>query len=269
MKYLYAFFSPLRDPFYRDWLFYVFLLFELPLIGSSIESGGEEGVFVFVSGTIVYWALFIVGGAKLRSPGIPLFFGVDKGKKVGNSTSKIYASKQESHVDLEDFSGNITKYGSQKNDYLMSAFQSGKRNLDAYVDATLILAAFEGFGPTTMNAKLFGPIWFHCSELKKKYPASFCLTDNGMLIFSWRKRPNALLDYWATTTQEIQSLKLEEQGGIQMFISTANRTIGNTRGMIYSETVSISPRLTKDVGVNEIALIGFYSLVEEIQNIMD
>lgn len=266
MKYLYAFFSPLRDPFYRDWLFYIFLFFELSLIGSSIEAGGEEGVLTFVTGTIAYWAIFIVGGSKLRSPGMPLFFGIDKGKKVGRSISRAHSSKQDLQIDLEDFRGNIVKYGSQKNDYLMRAFQDGKKSLDAYIDATIILAAFEGFGPSSMNARLFGPIWFYCSELKKEYPASFCLTDKGMLIFSWRKRPNALLDYWATTTQDIQSLELKKGGGIELFVSTASRTIGNTKGMIYSETISLSPRLTGDISINEIALIGFYSLVEHIQN---
>ena len=268
MKYLYAIFSPLRDPFYRDWLFYVFLFFELQLMGSSIEAGGEEGLLTFVTGTIVYWALFIVGGSKLRSPGIPLFFGMDKGKKVGKSINRAYSSKQESHVDLGDFVGNIAKYGSQKNDYLMKAFQDSKKSLEAYVDATIILAAFEGFGPKSMNAELFGPIWFYCSEVKKEYPASFCLTDNGMLFFSWRKRPNALLDYWATTTEEIKSVGLKEEGGIQLFVSTANRTIGKTKGLIYSETVSLSPRLTGDLAINEIALIGFYSLVEHIQSVV-
>ena len=36
MRFVHAFFSPLRDPFYKDWLFYVFALFELALIANVI-----------------------------------------------------------------------------------------------------------------------------------------------------------------------------------------------------------------------------------------
>jgi len=257
MKYLYAFFSPLRDPFYKDWLFYLFLFFEIPQTIRSIEVGGGEGLFSFVAGTVINWALFVVGGAKLRAPGLPLIFGIASSKKTSASKNRNFASEQENSVEIRDLAKNRAKYGAKGEEYLLKSFQGGSKRLETYVDATIILAAFKGDGLPTLNAKLFGPVWFKCPDLRREYPASFCLTENNLLFFSWRKRPNALLDFWVTPVQEIKRLNI---GGTRMSVSTARRTIGSVSGIVQSEDVQFSPRLESDRSVNEIALIGYFAL---------
>jgi hypothetical protein len=266
MRYIFAFFSPLRDPFWRDWLFYVFLFFEIPLFVSSIQTGGTEAIWIFFAGTIVYWFIFIVGGAKLRTPGLPLIFGISKKHVEKSSNSSAVASEQELAVNLNDFEHNLKRYASKRSDYLLKSFSSGGKLLETYVDATVVLAAFEGMGTNPMNASLFGPIWFRSIETKRFLPASFCLTDNGFLIFSWRKRPNALLDYFATTISEIRAISILEESKVNLEISQGSRTIGRTRGIVMGEKVDFYPRLAQDASLNEVALIGFYSLVQEISD---
>jgi hypothetical protein len=267
MRLLYGFFGPLRDPFYKDWLFYIFLFFELSLIGNSIGTGGIEGAYQFTVGTILYWFIFIIGGVKLRNPGLPLIFGFESHKPPKNLNLCTYSSEQETKVDLSDFEGNIVKYVGKRKEYLLGSFQSSGKKLESYIDATIALSVFEG-GNRSLNAILFGPVWFKSSDLKREYQGSFCLTEEGLLVFSWRKRPNSLLDYWATMLPEIKEIHLVDGYKIALLVSTANRTIGRVNGRVMGEIITFSPRLADDASINEIALIGFYSLVQDIQGQM-
>lgn len=262
MRFIHAFFSPLRDPFYRDWLFYVFALFEFALITNVIETESDfaSGVIRLIAGTLMYWAIFIYGGAKLRRPGLPVSMGMERARR--RSTKAVMDAHDK--VDLTDIQGNLKKYSEKSKDYLLAAFQSGSRRLDVYIESTIVLAALETQGGKNLNARLFGPVWFQYSELRREQAASFCLTDDGWLIVSWRKRPNALLDYWFTHLSEIKGVEIAGNSEAVLRTGVSQRTKGNTSGRLMGETISISPRIDKDLEINEIALIGFYSLLSEV-----
>ena len=80
--------------------------------------------------------------------------------------------------------------------------------MEAYINATIVLSALKPNGGENLHARLFGPVWFQYSELKREQAGSFCLTDDGLFIVSWRKRPNALLDYWFTHLSEIKNVEI-------------------------------------------------------------
>ena len=263
MRFVHAFFSPLRDPFYKDWLFYVFALFELALIANVIETESDfvSGIFSLIIGTLLYWAIFVFGGAKLRNPGLPLFMGVERVKKGSLQNLK---SHQHEEVDLTDIQGNLKKYSEKSKDYLLDAFQTGSGKLEAYINATIVLSALKPNGGENLHARLFGPVWFQYSELKREQAASFCLTDDGLFIVSWRKRPNALLDFWFTHLSEIKNVEIAGNSEATLRTGVSQRVNGNTSGRLMGETISISPRIERDLEINEIALIGFYSLLSEI-----
>ncbi len=263
MRFIHAFFSPLRDPFYRDWLFYVFALFEFALITNVIETESDfaSGVIRLIAGTLMYWAIFIYGGAKLRRPGLPVSMGMERARP---RSTKAVVDAHDDKVDLTDIRGNLEKYSEKNKEYLLAAFQSGSRGLDAYIESTIVLTALEMQNGKNLNARLFGPIWFQYSELKREQAASFCLTDDGLFIVSWRKRPNALLDYWFTHLSEIKNVEIAGNSEATLRTGVSQRVNGNTSGRLMGETISISPRIERDLEINEIALIGFYSLLSEI-----
>ena len=58
-RYLAAYFSPLRDPYLKDWLFYVYLFFTVPsVLGVVASSAGVQVFFSIALTLVINWIIF-------------------------------------------------------------------------------------------------------------------------------------------------------------------------------------------------------------------
>ena len=107
-----AYFSPLRDPYYKDWIFYVFLFFTIPGILINSELGLTSIIASIPIALGVNWFIFIFGLSWIRSFGLNKYtIGISPRYKSASSLNFPILDQFNKKVHYKDMQELITKFG--------------------------------------------------------------------------------------------------------------------------------------------------------------
>jgi hypothetical protein len=208
-----AFFSPLRDPFYKDWIFYVFIFFTITSISSNPDGSLSDSIFLVPLIVGINWFIFIFGLSWIRSFGLNKYtIGITPKYKSASSLNFPILDQFNKKVTYKDIQQLITKFGLKPGERMdMFSSDTTKSSFDHpdfknWLESTYIWDMM--FKPGALTPMLFGPVWFSCTEVKQKVPANLCLMTTGEIAITWRKRTNSPLDYWLTNINEIDNFTL-------------------------------------------------------------
>lgn len=259
-----AYFSPLRDPYQKDWLFYVFLFFTLPAIVGHL-SAGVFGFIVLSLGTLlINWLIIVFGISWVRSFGTNKFsIGISPGYKSAVSGNFPVLQSSGVKVGKKDLPGLLEEFKLPAGKSMYTTFDTNSPDFKALIETDFLWVALDM--NSTLHSMIFGPIWFRSSEVKGRVPANLSLTHSGEIGISWRKHKNSMLDYWITHISEIKSYQLTDMGLLTVEVGTANRCIGNVSGLRKSEVATIEIRVSKDGHANRRALTVFGSFIENLK----
>lgn len=264
-----AYFSPLRDPYYKDWVFYVFLFFTIPGILSNSELGLTSIIASIPIALGVNWFIFIFGLSWIRSFGLNKYtIGISPKYKSASSLNFPILDQFNKKVHYKDMQELITKF-SLKPGERMDMFSSGITGSELdhpdfknWVESTFIWDMM--FKPGALTPMLFGPVWFSCAEVKQKVPANLCLMTTGEIAITWRKRTNSNLDYWLTNINEISNFTLVDEFSMSLEVRTVNRVIGKISGIRKSEVGRIELRIGNDGHANRRSITAFFSFIDHL-----
>lgn len=264
-----AYFSPLRDPYYKDWIFYVFLFFTIPSILSNAELGWAWVLTSIPLALAVNWCIFIFGISWIRSFGLSKYtIGISPKYKSASSLNFPILDQSNKKVTYKNIQELITKFGLKPGEG-MEMFSQGSTesridhpDFKNWVESTYIWDMM--FKPGALTPMLFGPVWFSCTEVKQKVPANLCLMTTGEIAITWRKRTNSLLDYWLTNVNEISNCTLIDQFTLGLEVGTVNRVIGKISGIRKSEVGRIELRIGNDGHANRRSITAFFSFIENL-----
>jgi hypothetical protein len=261
-----AYFSPLRDPFHKDWIFYVFLFFTIPGILSNLAGGLSAVIFSIPVTLVVNWCIFIYGLSWIRSFGTNRnSIGISPRYKSADDLNFPVLDQNSRRVDYKDIQDLITKF-SLKSGEKMELFSSLEKksitdhpDFENWIESSFLWDML--FKPGTLTPMIFGPIWFSSSEVKKRVPANLCLMTTGEIGITWRKNTNSLLDYWLTHVSEISGFRLIDKFSLQLELRTVNRTIGQNSGLRKAEVGTLELRVGNDGHANRRSITTFYSFI--------
>jgi hypothetical protein len=261
-----AYFSPLRDPFHKDWIFYVFLFFTIPSVLGSLVGGLGEAIISIPLTLGINWCIFIFGLSWIRSFGLSKYtIGISPKYKSASSLNFPILDQFNKKVAYKDIQELITKFG-LKPDERMDMFSSGiaksitdHPDFENWIESSFLWDML--FKPGTLTPMIFGPVWFSSSEVKKKVPANLCLMTTGEIGITWRKNTNSLLDYWLTHVSEISGFTLIDEFSLQLEVRTVNRTIGRNSGLRKAEVGTLELRVGNDGHANRRSITTFYSFI--------
>lgn len=261
-----AYFSPLRDPYFKDWIFYVFLFFTIPSILSNAELGWAWVLTSIPLTLAVNWCIFIFGFSWIRSFGLNKFaIGISPKYRNPNSLNFPVLDERGLKVSYSKFQELINRFALKKGEQ-MKMFQSegSKSTLDSpdfknWIESTFLWDML--FKPGEFQPMIFGPVWFSCSEVKRKVSANLCLMTTGEIGITWRKNTNSLLDYWLTHISEISNFRLINEYTLEIEFRTVNRVIGKASGLRKSEIGVIELRISSDGHANRRSIAAFYSFL--------
>ena len=264
-----AYFSPLRDPYYKDWVFYVFLFFTIPGILSNSELGLTSIIASIPIALGVNLFIFIFGLSWIRSFGLNKYtIGISPKYKSASSLNFPILDQFNKKVNYKDMQELITKF-SLKPGERMDMFSSGITGSELdhpdfknWVESTFIWDMM--FKPGALTPMLFGPVWFSCAEVKQKVPANLCLMTTGEIAITWRKRTNSNLDYWLTNINEISNFTLVDEFSMSLEVRTVNRVIGKISGIRKSEVGRIELRIGNDGHANRRSITAFFSFIDHL-----
>lgn len=264
-----AYFSPLRDPYYKDWVFYVFLFFTIPGILSNSELGLTSIIASIPIALGVNWFIFIFGLSWIRSFGLNKYtIGISPKYKSASSLNFPILDQFNKKVNYKDMQELITKFGLKPGER-MDMFSSGITGSELdhpdfknWVESTFIWDMM--FKPGALTPMLFGPVWFSCAEVKQKVPANLCLMTTGEIAITWRKRTNSNLDYWLTNINEISNFTLIDEFSMRLEVRTVNRVIGKISGIRKSEVGRIELRIGNDGHANRRSITAFFSFIDNL-----
>ena len=118
-----AYFSPLRDPYFKDWIFYVFLFFTIPSILSNAELGWAWVLTSIPLTLAVNWCIFIFGFSWIRSFGLNKFaIGISPKYRNPNSLNFPVLDERGSKVSYSKFQELINRFALKKGEQ-MKMFQ--------------------------------------------------------------------------------------------------------------------------------------------------
>lgn len=259
-----AYFSPLRDPFQKDWLFYVFLFFTLPQIIGYLSTG-VVGFIVLSIGTLFFnWLIIIFGFSWVRSFGTNKYsIGISPGYKSAESGNFPVVSSLGVRVEKDNLQGLLKEFSIPAGKSMNGNFDTQSPDWEARIKTDFLWLALDI--DSTLHSMIFGPIWFSSSEVKDRVPADLSLTQTGEIGISWRKHKNSLLDYWITHVSEIKSHQLIGLNILKIEVGTVNRCIGNVSGLRRSEVATIEIRVNRDGHANRRALTVFGSFIENLE----
>jgi hypothetical protein len=263
-RFLGAYFSPLRDPYQKDWLFYVFLFFTVPQIIGHFSAGFLGFIVLSLSTLLINWIIFVYGISWIRSFGTNKYsIGISpryKSAKSGNfpvvHSSGLKTEKKDLQVLLKEFQ---LPAGQSMN----TNFDLNSPDFNALIEADFLWVVLDM--NSTLNSMIYGPIWFSSSEVKNKVPANLSLTQTGEIGISWRKHKNSMLDYWITHISEIKKFQLTEMNVLRLEVGAVNRCIGSVSGLRKSEIATIEIRVNRDGHSNRRALTVFSSFIENLK----
>ena len=259
-----AYFSPLRDPYQKDWLFYVFLFFTLPQIISHLSTGVASFIILSLSTLLINWLIIILGISWMRSFGTNKYsIGISPGYKSAESGNFPVLNSSGTKVSKKDLQGLLKEFTLPAGKSMSSKFDNDSVDFKAIVEADFIWVALDM--NSTLRSMIYGPVWFSSSEVKGRVPANLSLAQTGEIGISWRKHKNSMLDYWITHVSEIKSYQLLDVGLLRMEVGTVNRCIGNVSGLRKSEVATIEIRVNKDGHANRRALTVFGSFIENLK----
>ena len=264
-----AYFSPLRDPYYKDWVFYVFLFFTIPGILSNSELGLTSIIASIPIALGVNWFIFIFGLSWIRSFGLNKYtIGISPKYKSASSLNFPILDQSNKKVTYKDMQELITKF-SLKPGERMDMFSSGITGSELdhpdfknWVESTFIWDMM--FKTGALTPMVFGPVWFSCAEVKQKVPANLCLMTTGEIAITWRKRTNSNLDYWLTNINEISNFTLVDEFSMSLEVRTVNRVIGKISGIRKSEVGRIELRIGNDGHANRRSITAFFSFIDHL-----
>jgi hypothetical protein len=264
-----AYFSPLRDPFHKDWIFYVFLFLTIPSVLGSLVGGLGEAIISIPLTLGINWCIFIFGLSWIRSFGMSKYtIGISPKFKSADSLDFPVTDVSDTKIEYKDIQDLVKKF-TLKSGEKMEMFQSNNNrsltdhpDFKNWIESTFLWDMM--FKPGEVTPMIFGPIWFSCSEVKQKVPANLCLMTTGEIGITWRKNTNSLLDYWLTHTSEISGFRLIDKFTLELEIRTVNRVIGKTSGLRKAEVGTLELRVGKDGHANRRALTTFYSFIANL-----
>jgi hypothetical protein len=259
-----AYFSPLRDPYHKDWLFYVFLVFTVPQIISHLSMGITGFIVLTLSTLLINWIVIIFGFSWFRSFGTNKHsIGISPGYKSAESGNFPVLQSSGVKVEKMDLKGLLNEFRLPAGESMSTKFDHSNLEFNAIIEADFIWMALEM--NSTLSSMIYGPIWFSSSEIKGRVPANLSLTRTGEIAISWRKHKNSLLDYWITHINEINSYRLSGDNILVIQVGNVNRCIGNVSGIRKSETGIIEIRVGSDGHANRRALTVFGSFIENLK----
>jgi hypothetical protein len=259
-----AYFSPLRDPYQKDWLFYVFLFFTIPQIISHLSTGVASFIVLSLSTLFINWLIIIFGISWIRSFGTNKYsIGISPGYKSAESGNFPVVRSSGEKLHKQDLQDLLNEFKLSAGNSMDKNFGTQSPDWSAHIEADFIWVALDMH--STLSSMIYGPIWFSCSEVKGKVPANLSLTHTGEIGISWRKHKNSLLDYWITHISEIKSYQLIAINVLKIEFGTVNRCIGNVSGLRRSEVATIEIRVSRDGQANRRALTVFGSFIENLK----
>jgi hypothetical protein len=259
-----AYFSPLRDPFHKDWLFYVFLFFTLPQIISHLSTGVTSFIVLSISTLLLNWLIIVFGFSWVRSFGTNKYsIGISPGYRSAESGNFPVLQSSGAKVDKKDLQGLLKDFRLQSGKSMNTSFDTNSPDFKALIEADFRWMALDM--NSTLQSMIFGPIWFSSSEVKARVPANLSVTQTGEIGISWRKHKNSNLDFWITHVSEISSYQLLGASALKIEVETVNRCIGNVSGLRKSEVATIEIRVSRDGHANRIALTVFGSFIENLK----
>ena len=264
-RYLAAYFSPLRDPYLKDWLFYVYLFFTVPSVfGAVASSAGVQAFFPIAITLVINWIIFVYGASWVRSFGTSKYqVGVTekyRPAKVANFTVLDPSGKKIKVDSIQRVGSELALNPSES----MNLYDTASPDFKASLEANFLWTILEI--NSSLTSRFYGPIWFQSSELKAPVPALLTVTYSGEIGISWRKHKNSLLDYSISHVSEVVSYSLISDSRLTIQLGTVNRCIGQISGLRNSENYIIELRLGRDGHVNRRSLTAFYSLLKILQN---
>jgi hypothetical protein len=265
-----AFFSPLRDPFYKDWIFYVFIFFTITSISSNPDGSLSDYILLVTLIVGINWFIFIFGLSWIRSFGLNKYtIGIAPRFKSASSLNFPILDQNNVKVEYSDIQELIKIFGlkpGEKMEYL-----SSRNNNKSLVDNPDFKNWTESvfiwdmiFKPGELTPMIYGPIWFSCSEVKQKVPANLCLMTTGEIGITWRKHTNSLLDYWLTHISEISGFRLIDKFTLQLEVRTVNRVVGQVSGLRKAEIGTLELRVGNDGHANRRSVTAFYSFIANL-----
>lgn len=264
-RYLAAYFSPLRDPYIKDWLFYVYLVFTVPAIFQAIASNvGIESIFPIVVTLIVNWIVFIFGAAWIRSFGTNKYsIGITEKYRPVIGTDFLILDQNGKKMKIDSFKQVGESFALQPSES-MSLYDTHSPDFKSSLEANFLWTILDI--NSSLTSRFYGPIWFQTSELSAPVPALLSVTYSGEIGISWRKHKNSLLDYSISHLSEVVSYSLISESRLIIQLGTVNRCIGKISGLRNSENYIIELRLGRDGHVNRRSVTAFYSLLKVLQS---
>jgi hypothetical protein len=259
-----AYFSPLRDPYQKDWLFYVFLFFTLPQIIGHLSTGVVGFIALSLSTLLINWLIIVFGFSWVRSFGTNKFsIGMSPGYKSAQSGNfpVLYSSGMK--VGKKDLQSLLNEFKLPAGQSMNKSFDINSPDFKAFIEADFIWVILDE--NSRLNSMIYGPIWFSSSEVKGRVPANLSLTQTGEIGISWRKHKNSNLDFLITHISEVKSYQLVDVGVLKIEVETVNRCIGNVSGLRKSEVATIEIRVSRDGHANRRALTVFGSFIENLK----
>ena len=259
-----AYFSPLRDPYQKDWLFYVFLFFTVPQIIGHLSSGVVGFILLSLSTLLLNWLIIVFGFSWVRSFGTNKYsIGISPGYKSAESGNFPVLQSSGAKVGKKDLQSLLKDFKLPAGKSMNTNFDTNSPDFKALIETDFIWVALDM--NSTLYSMIFGPIWFSSSEVKARVPANLSLTQTGEIGISWRKHKNSNLDFWITHINEIKSYQLVDVSVLKIEVETVNRCIGNVSGLRKSEVATIEIRVSRDAHANRRALTVFGSLLENLK----
>ncbi len=264
-RYLAAYFSPLRDPYYKDWIFYLFLIFTLPGVIEAINSNvGLAAIFPIVFLLIINWIVFIYGISWIRSFGTNKFsIGLVERYKPAKKANYPVLDKKGNNI-MEGSLQSVGKKLALSSSESMNLYDTSSPDFHASLEANFLWTILDI--NSNITSRFYGPVWFQSSELKNPVPALLTVTFSGEIGISWRKHKNSLLDYTISHLAEVRSYNQVSDSRLEIELGTVNRCIGQISGLRNSETYIIELRLGRDGHENRRSLTAFYTLLKTLRN---
>lgn len=261
-----AYFSPLRDPYYKDWIFYIFLVFTIPNIVNSFSVGLDYALLFTALTLVVNWCIFIFGFSWIRSFGMNKYsIGIAPRYRSAESLNFSVIDERGTKITYSNIQELINRFALKKGEQ-MKIFQlaqsksvSDSPDFKNWIESTFLWDML--FKPGEFQPMIFGPVWFSCSEVTRKVPANLCLMTTGEIGITWRKTTNSLLDYWLTHTSEISNFRLIDKHTLEIQFRTVNRVIGKSSGLRKSDIGVIELRISGDGHANRRSIAVFYSFL--------
>lgn len=264
-RYLAAYFSPLRDPYVKDWLFYVYLVFTVPTVVEAIASSvGIQAILPIAMTLIINWMIFIYGAAWIRSFGTNKYsIGLSEKYRPVAGTDFLILDQSGKKVTVNSLK-QVGELLALKPSESMNIYDTKSSDFESSLEANFLWTILDI--NSSLTSRFYGPIWFQSSELKAPVPALMTVTYSGEIGISWRKHKNSFLDYSISHLSEVVSYNLISESRLIIQLGTVNRCIGQISGLRNSENYLIELRLGRDGHSNRRSLTAFYSLLNILRS---